>query len=129
VFYGHDGLDELSTTTTSTVFELRDGAIETYDVDPATLGIAPVDRQALRGADAATNAALARSVLEGRLGAHRDFVLLNAAAGLVAAGLADDLGEGLVQAATAVDEGRAAAALEGLVGASQEQAAAVADGG
>ena len=129
VFYGHDGLDELSTTTTSTVFELRDGSVRSYDVDPAALGIAPAEPQALRGADAATNAALVRSVLAGRLGAQRDFVLLNAAAGLVAAGLADDLAEGLVQAAAAVDEGRAAAALEGLVGASQEQAAAVADGG
>ena len=129
VFYGHDGLDELSTTTTSTVFELRDGAVRSYDVDPVALGIPPAEREALRGADAATNAALARSVLDGHLGAHRDFVLLNAAAGLVAAGLAADLAEGLVQAATAVDEGRAAAALEGLVEASQEQAATVADGG
>ena len=128
VFFGHDGLDELSTTTTSTVYELRDGSVRSYDVDPAALGIAPAEPDALRGADAATNAALVRSVLDGRLGAHRDFVLLNAAAGLVAAGLADELAEGLVQAAAAVDEGRAAAALDGLVGASQEQAA-VADGG
>jgi anthranilate phosphoribosyltransferase len=124
VFFGHDGLDELSTTTTSTVYELRDGAIRTYDVDPTALGIPPAEPQSLRGADAATNAALVRSVLDGRPGDHREFVLLNAAAGLVAAGMADDLGEGLVQAAAAVDEGRAAAALEGLVGASQEQAAA-----
>jgi anthranilate phosphoribosyltransferase len=124
VFYGHDGLDELSTTTTSTVFELRDGAIRTYEVDPAALGIPAAQPEALRGADAATNAAAARSVLDGGLGAHRDFVLLNASAGLVAAGLADDLAAGLVQAAAAVDDGRAAAVLEGLVRASQEQAAA-----
>ncbi|HEX2193185.1 MAG TPA: anthranilate phosphoribosyltransferase [Acidimicrobiales bacterium] len=122
VFYGHDGLDELSTTTTSTVFELRHGAIRTYDVDPVTLGIPPARPEELRGADAATNARLARSVLEGAMGAQRDFVLLNAAAGLVAAGRADDLAGGLVQAAAAVDEGRATAVLEGLVRASQEQA-------
>ncbi len=128
VFYGHDGLDELSTTTTSTVFELRDGDVRSYDIDPAALGIPSSQPQFLRGADAATNARMAQAILEGELGPQRDFVLLNAAAGLVAAGLADDLAGGLVQAAAAVDEGRAKAALEGLVRASQEQVA-VADGG
>jgi anthranilate phosphoribosyltransferase len=124
VVYGHDGLDELSTTTTSTVLELRDGSVRTHVVDPVELGIAPVSPEALRGADAATNAALGREVLDGRPGAHRDFVLLNAAAAVVAAGLADDLAEGLSAAARAVDDGRAAAVLDRLVSASQAQAAA-----
>ena len=78
----------------------------------------------LRGGDAATNATLARQVLQGQRGPLRDFVLLNAAAGIVAAGLADDLGEGLAAATASVDEGRASAVLDGLVAASQEQAAA-----
>jgi anthranilate phosphoribosyltransferase len=122
VVYGHDGLDELSTTTTSTVFELRDGSVRTYVVDPAVLGLPHARAEALRGGDAATNAALARRVLEGERGPHRDFVLLNAAAGVVAAGLADDLAGGLETATAAVDEGRAAAVLQRLVTVSRQEA-------
>jgi anthranilate phosphoribosyltransferase len=124
VVYGHDGLDELSTTTTSTVLELRDGAVRTYVVDPAELGLAPADAAALRGGDAAQNADLSRRVLDGERGAHRDIVLLNAAAGVVAAGLADDLQGGLEAAAASIDEGRAAGVLEKLVATSQAQAGA-----
>ena len=128
VVYGHDGLDELSTGTTSTVIELRDGAVRTYAVDPAELGLAHSPAGALRGGDASTNAELTRRVLEGERGPHRDFVLLNAAAGVVAAGLADDLAEGLEAATASVDEGRAAAVLEGLVRVSGQQARAAAEG-
>ena len=124
VVYGHDGLDELSTSTTSTVIELRDGDVRTYVVDPAELGLAHSPAEALRGGDAATNADLARRVLEGERGPHRDFVLLNGAAGVVAAGLADDLAGGLEAATASVDEGKAAAVLEGLVRVSGEQATA-----
>lgn len=115
VVYGHDGLDELTTTTTSTVLELRDGGLRTYVVDPVELGLAPADPAELKGGDAATNASLARAVLGGEPGPRRDVVLLNAAAGLVAAGLADDLVDGLVLAASSIDEGRAAATLDRLV--------------
>ncbi|MGI9022293.1 MAG: anthranilate phosphoribosyltransferase, partial [Acidimicrobiales bacterium] len=124
VLYGHDGLDELTTTTTSTVVELRGETVQTYDVDPLSLGIPRAEPSALRGGDAATNAAIAREVCDGRPGAHRDIVVLNAAAGIVAAGLADDLGEGLALAVAAVDDGRAAAVLDGLVAVSQARAAA-----
>jgi anthranilate phosphoribosyltransferase len=126
VVYGHDGLDELTTTTTSTVLELRDGAVRTYVVDPAELGLPQVAASALRGGDAATNAALGRRVLEGERGPHRDIVVLNAAAGLVAAGLADDLAAGLEAATASIDEGRAADVLQKLVAVSQEQARAAA---
>jgi len=124
VFYGHDGLDELSTTSTSTVFELRDGEVRTYVVDPADLGVARASPAALRGGDAPTNADLARRVLDGEDGPQRDIVVLNAAAGLVAAGLADDLGAGLAAAAASVDSGAAAAVLERLVKVSKERAGA-----
>jgi anthranilate phosphoribosyltransferase len=126
VVYGHDGLDELSTCTTSTVLELRDGHLRTYVVDPAELHLSQASAQSLRGGDAATNADLARRVLGGERGPHRDFALLNAAAGVVAAGLADDLTGGLEAAAASVDEGKAAAVLEGLVRVSGEQARAAA---
>src|SRR5438132_8097105 len=94
VVYGHDGLDELTTTTTSTVMEWQGGApsgTRSYVVDPAELGLPGAGLDQLRGADPATNARIARLVLEGEPGPHRDIVLLNAAAGLVVAGHARDL--------------------------------------
>ncbi|MBK9181169.1 MAG: anthranilate phosphoribosyltransferase [Acidimicrobiales bacterium] len=115
VVYGHDGLDELTTTSTSTVFDLCAGDVRTYVVDPVALGLAPATPELLRGGDAQANAEHGRRVLAGERGAHRDVVLLNAAAGLVAAGLAVDLVEGLEQAASAVDDGRAADALDRAV--------------
>jgi len=125
VVFGHDGLDELTTTTTSTVLELRagDGELRRYEVDPAALGVGGSSLERLRGGDAATNADHARRVLEGERGPHRDVVVLNAAAGLVVAGLADDLAAGVALAAEVVDDGRSAAVLERLVRASKEAAA------
>lgn len=122
IVHGHDGLDELSTITTSTVLELREGDVRTYDVDPAALGLKPASVEEIQGGDPATNAALARRVLDGEPGPKRDFILLNAAAGLVAAGVAGDLPEGLQAAAASVDEGRAAAVLDRLVAASVAEA-------
>lgn len=123
IVYGHDGLDELTTTTTSTVVELRDGTVSSYVVDPVDLGITRAEPGDLRGGDAATNAAIARRVCGGDLGPHRDIVLLNASAGLVAAGVADDLAAGLELAAAAVDDGRAETVLDSLVSVSQARAA------
>jgi anthranilate phosphoribosyltransferase len=115
VVYGHDGLDELSTITTSTVLELRDGEVRSYDVDPGSLGLKAATLDDIQGGDPAMNADLARRVLDGEPGARREFVLLNAAAGLVAAGVADDLAAGLEAATASVDEGHAGAVLERLV--------------
>jgi anthranilate phosphoribosyltransferase len=120
VVFGHDGLDELSTVTTSTVLELRDGEVRTYDVDPAALGLTPATLDDIQGGDPATNADLARRVLGGEPGPRREFVLLNAAAGLVAAGVADDIAGGLEAATASVDDGRAAAALDRLVSVSNQ---------
>jgi anthranilate phosphoribosyltransferase len=124
VFHGHDGLDELTTTDCSTVLELRDGRVRSYVVDPTDYGIALVSSGALRGADARANADLATRVLDGEAGAHRDIVVLNAAAGIVVGGLADDLATGIEVARAAIDDGAAAKALEGLVAASQDAAPA-----
>src|SRR5581483_3565620 len=116
IVYGHDGLDELTTTTTSSVVELDEhGALRRYDVDPAALGLSVAQPGELVGGDAAANAAAARAVLAGEPGRHRDVVMLNAAAGLVAGGAAAGLPDGIALAAAAIDEGRAAAALERLV--------------
>jgi anthranilate phosphoribosyltransferase len=123
VVYGHDGLDELTTTTTSTVLELRDGLVRTYVVDPGALGLSATTKSELVGGDASVNASLAHRVLDGEEGPHRDIVLLNAAAGLVAAGTCDDLVDGIELAASSIDEGRAAAALGKLVTTSKAAAA------
>jgi anthranilate phosphoribosyltransferase len=119
VVYGHDGLDELTTTSTSTVVEFSSGGVRSYVVDPGSLGLKPAVVADLLGGDAATNALLARRVLEGQQGPHRDIVLLNAAAGLVAAGQADDLVTGLSQAALALDSGAALERLSQLISVSQ----------
>lgn len=124
VVYGHDGLDELTTTTTSTVLELRDGEVRSSTVDPGVLGLPTTTAEQLRGGDAAANADLARRILDGEAGPHRDIVLLNAAAGVVVAGLAPDLAQGLELAAAALDDGRAAGVLERLVATSNAAAQA-----
>lgn len=124
VVFGHDGLDELTTTTTSTVVEVRDGETRRYEVEPTTLGLSRREASDLKGGDALANAEAVRRVLGGETGPQRDFVLLNAAAGVVAAGLADDLQGGLGVAGAAIDDGRASAVLDSLVRVSQERAAA-----
>jgi anthranilate phosphoribosyltransferase len=115
VVHGDDGLDELTVTTTSTVLELRDGSVERYTVDPSTFGLSLVESDAMPGGDPATNARLAHELLQGGEGPVRDVVALNAGAGLVVAGLVDDLGAGVEAALGAIDSGRAKSALDTLV--------------
>lgn len=116
------GLDELTTTDTSEVLELRGGEISSFTVDPASLGLAPATADDLRGGEPEENAEAVRRVLAGDLGPHRDVVVLNAAAALVVAGRTDDLATGLDLAAAAIDTGAAARSLEGFVAVSQAQA-------
>ncbi len=117
VFRGDDGLDELTTVTTSRVWAVREGAVVEATVDPAALGLALASREALRGADAEHNAAVTRSLLSGERGAVRDAVLLNAGAALAAydglpGELADGLVDGMARAAAAIDSGAAADTLD-----------------
>lgn len=118
VVHGHGPLDELSITGPSVVTELDGGRIRSYEVSPADAGLAPAEPADLRGGDAAFNSAMLRAILAGWSGACRDIVVLNAAAGLMVAGLADDLGSGAEAAAAAIDDGRAAAKLEALIASS-----------
>ncbi len=122
IVHGGDGLDELTTTGPSTVVELRDGEVRTWDVDPEALGLARADREDLVGGDAATNADLARRVLAGEAGPHRDIVSLNAGAGLLVAGVVDDLAGGIERARTALDSGAAVGVLHRMVEVSQREA-------
>jgi len=118
VFRGDDGLDELTTATTSRVWEVRDGAVAESVLDPAELGLAPAPAEALRGGDAAANADVVRRFVGGESGPIRDAVLLNAAAGLVAAEptadgtLPERMATAMDRAESAVGDGSAAAALE-----------------
>jgi anthranilate phosphoribosyltransferase len=84
VVRGDDGLDELTTTTTSTAWVVGGGEVRREVVDPAALGVATATREDLRGGDAAVNAAVFRRVLAGERGPVRDAVLINAAGALVA---------------------------------------------
>ncbi len=125
VFRGDDGLDELTTATTSAVWVVRDGEVVPDRVDPAALGLAAPGPDALRGGDAAANADVVRRLVAGERGPVRDAVLLNAAAALTAfderAGrLHDQLAAGLQRAAAAVDDGRAAALLDRWAQVSQQ---------
>ena len=123
VVHGADGLDEISTTGYTKVSECRDGAVNTFYVHPADAGLPKAQPEALRGADAAENARIARDVLAGRPGAPRDIVLLNAGASLLIAGAAADLKDGIRQAQAAIDDGRASAVLGRLVDASNQAGA------
>jgi anthranilate phosphoribosyltransferase len=96
--------------------------VSSHDVDPGDLGLARAVSGDLQGGDAATNAELARRVLAGQAGPHRDIVVLNAGAALVAAGRAGDLAAGVAAAGASLDEGRAEAAMAKLVSASRSAA-------
>ncbi len=120
VVHGSGAIDELSPAGPNLVVEVVDGDIRQSELDPRDLGIAPADPGELRGGTPSENAAAIRRVLEGEPGPRRDAVVLNAAGALAAAGVADDLAEGVVLAARALDTGEAGATLEQLVGFSQE---------
>ncbi len=109
-----EGLDELTVAGASSVVELRDGAIRAFSVTPEDAGLPRAPVSAIRGGEAAVNAAALSAVLRGAAGPYRDTVLLNAAAALIVAGRAETLREGVARAATAIDGGAALAALETL---------------
>jgi anthranilate phosphoribosyltransferase len=115
VVHGEDGMDEISIGAPTLINEVRDGEIRTYRVAPEDFGFRRAESAAILGGDAATNADITRRVLSGAEGPTREVVLLNAAAALVAADLADDLADGLESAARAIDSGQATERLERLV--------------
>ncbi len=115
VVHGDDGMDELTTTASSQVAELRDGNVSTFSVTPEDAGLTRAAAAALKGGDPKENAAALRAVLDGEVSAYRDIVLLNAAAALVVAERAANLAEGVAQATAAVDGGKAREVLAKLV--------------
>ncbi len=115
VVHGSDGLDEITVTGPTRVGEVREGQVHTYEVTPEEFGLNRATLDDLAGGDAAVNAELIRNVLAGRKSAHRDVVLLNAAAALVAAGRADHLRDGVPLAAKSIDSGAALEKLRKLI--------------
>jgi anthranilate phosphoribosyltransferase len=128
IIHADDGLDELSVTSPASVLEVRasggggDFELDEWRVDPGALGLPHATMADLKGGDAAFNAKVIRSVLEGETGARRDIGVLNAAAALMLAGRADNLAAGLALAAESIDSGRALGVLDALVATSQAQA-------
>ena len=123
VFRGDDGLDELTTTTTSQAWLVHDGIVTPSVVDPAALGIAPARPEDLRGGDVHHNADVVRRTLAGESGPVRDAVLLNAAAALAVydtptLSVEEALPDALRRATAAVDSGAAASLLDRWVAAS-----------
>jgi anthranilate phosphoribosyltransferase len=119
VVHGTDGIDELTTTGESVVARVEENAegkpeLKAARITPEMAGLERTTLDHFIGGDIETNKALLLEVLTGLPGARRDIVLLNAAAVLVAAGLTDDLKQGVAMAAEAIDSGQAAAILEKL---------------
>jgi anthranilate phosphoribosyltransferase len=118
VFHSSNGLDELIPGVPAEGIEVREGWTRPWKYDPAQIRQETVDPAALAGGDASSNAAMLTALLEGEPGARREAVLLNAALGLVIAGVADGLEDGYERARSAVDEQRALEAFERLRSAS-----------
>jgi anthranilate phosphoribosyltransferase len=109
VVYGSDGLDEITTTGPTLAFEVRRGEVERRELQPEDFAVPRASASDLAGGDRDVNCAIVRKVLAGERGPHRDIVLVNAAAALVAAGSAANFQEGVALAAQAIDSGAAAA--------------------
>jgi len=114
VVHGHDGLDEISNTGESIISELKDGEVRTYAITPEQCGVARASIEDLKGGTAEDNAAITLEILKGAKGPKRDVVLMNAAAGLIAAGKAESFEDGMDLAARSIDSGSALTKLQDL---------------
>ncbi|OOG67213.1 anthranilate phosphoribosyltransferase [Sinorhizobium sp. A49] len=110
-----EGLDEITTTGTTQVAALENGKISTFNLTPEDFGLQTVTLDALKGGDGAHNAVALQAVLDGAENAYRDISLANAAASLMIAGKAANLGEGMTLARQSLSSGGAKAALQRLV--------------
>lgn len=115
VVHGADGLDEISTTGSSSMIGILRGAIDHRIVSPEDFGVPRASLEDLRGRDLERNAAITHAVLGGATGAHRDIVLVNSAAALMAAGRAAEITEAMAMAAESIDTGAARRRLEAFI--------------
>ena len=119
VVHGDDGLDEITTTTTTQIWEVKDGTVTHFIFHPEEIGIPLATTEDLVGGEPAENAEIIRTLVAGEKGAKRDILLLNSAAALVTAGKAADFKEGLAVAAESIDSGAAAKKLAQLAATTQ----------
>ena len=120
VVHGSDGLDEITTTGPTLVFEVRKGKVARRELEPADFGVHTSNTGDLAGGSQSLNLEIANAILAGERGPGRDIVLVNAAAALVAAGTVDTFLEGVAVAVVSVDSGAARAKVEALARFTQE---------
>lgn len=114
VVHGMDGLDEITTTTGTRITELKDGKIKSYIMDVSDYGIPVSDISSLKGGDGKESAEIIKAVFSGERGPRRDITVINAAAALYVAKVADNLKEGIRISEDILDQGKAAKKLEEL---------------
>lgn len=116
VVSGHDNMDEFTLTGSSTVSEIKDGKVTTYEVTPEQFGLSCCENDKLQGGDGIVNAQITKDILAGKeQGAKRDIVLLNAGAALYIGGKTDSIKDGITLAAQTIDSGKAVGVLDQLV--------------
>ncbi len=115
VVHGSDGLDEITVTGTTRIAEVRNGSVNSYEVEPEQFGLRRATLNDISGGDVNENAAIIRAILDGEQSSRRDVVVLNAAAALVAAGRADTICDAMPLAVQAIDSGAAKHVLNALV--------------
>lgn len=114
VVHGADGLDEITITGPTRIAEVRDAQVHSYEVTPEEFGLERAPIEEIAGGDATTNAKIIREIVSGKKSPCRDVVLLNAAAAVVAAGMADHLAKALPIVSHSIDSGAAASKLDAL---------------
>jgi anthranilate phosphoribosyltransferase len=121
VVHGHGGLDELAVSGPNIVYELRNGSVRQFEVNPVEYGITPSTLADIRGGEASDNLAILEKTFAGEHGAVRDIVLLNAGCALHIAGVAENVAAGIARAAEMIDSGAASAKLAEVVRVSQRE--------
>lgn len=122
VYHGSDGLDEITTTGPTYIDRLRDGETTTAEFTPEDFGVPQARPEDLLGGDVTVNVEIIRAILAGERGPKRDAAIVNAAPGLVVAGLAEGFVQATTVAAEAIDSGAAADVLDRVIRRSQEMA-------
>lgn len=113
---GKDNMDEITTTTSTQVSEIKDGKVTTFEITPEQFGLKRVTLEELRGGDGAANAEITKAILKGtETGAKRDIVLLNAGATLYIGGVVKSIEDGIQLSKETIDSGKAYATLEALI--------------
>lgn len=120
VVHGENGMDEISPIGPTSIYEIHNGQINSYQLQASSLGISQFNLADIQGGDLDLNAQIVRKILEGAPGPQREAVILNSAAALMTAGKAEDMKEGMQFAAEAIDAGRAMATLQNMISYSRD---------